>query len=179
MPFETPTKISRSKKFKGALDFSSALDRLTSARQQSTTQLLKAINLIIDRDSDDTNNKIYHDEQFKVVSRISDMRKAVKESEKELDALKNKRSRIERKYAGNELKKSKKIHNINKEIEDEKKVRKSLKNTLMQYRGRLENLNNSNESTQTHLNSEKNTNESNDGYSSSDSSNQSIRKIAV
>ena len=55
------------------------------------------------------------------------MRKAVKESEKERDASKNKRSRIENKYAGNKTKKSKKINNINKEIEDDKKVHKSLK----------------------------------------------------
>ena len=99
------------------------------------------------------------------------MRKAVKESEKQLDALKSKRNRIENKYAGNETLKSKKINNINKEVEDKEKVRKSLKKNVNAVQENLHNLNSANANTQKRLSSEKNTNDGNDSYSSSVSSN--------
>ncbi|KAL3799233.1 hypothetical protein ACHAWO_002263 [Cyclotella atomus] len=81
-----------------------------------------------------------------------EMRKAVKASEDDTVKSKKKRSKIEEKYADNPLKHSKKLKKINQEIEQQEKVKDTLKTTMMQYTAELARLNTAKSNVQKELN---------------------------
>jgi hypothetical protein len=138
-PANTSTTQSRSDKRNkpsAGADISSAIKQLTTARQKSTTDLIKAL-----VNGETSAEKSTSDKQYEMVGRISDMRKAIKESENDINESKAKRRRIEEKYADDPRKKGKKVKKINYEIKQQEIVRETLKTTMMQYTKELRRLN--------------------------------------
>lgn len=159
----TADKSTTQSKSSGSI--TTAIQHLTEARQKSTNALLQA--LVGGHANEGSAEKKTTDEQYETVGRIMDMRKAVKASEDDINESKKKRSRIEEKYADNPLKRSKKLKKINKEIEQQEKVKDTLKTTMMQYTAELARLNSMKSDAHKELDF------SNDDMSSSSSSSES------
>ena len=145
-------RSSSGKLSKGSDSIATAIQHLTSARQKSTNELLKALVASGNAGNEDSIEKKTSDEQYEMVGRIMEMRKAVKASEDDIVESKKKRSKIEEKYADNPLKRSKKLKKINKEIEEQEKVKDTLKTTMMQYTAELARLNTAKSNVQKELN---------------------------
>jgi hypothetical protein len=159
----TQSRSDKRNKPTAGTDISSAIKQLTSARQKTTNDLIKAL-----VNGETSAEKSTSDKQYEMVGRISDMRKAIKESENDIKESKAKRSRIEEKYADNPQKKRKNVKKINDEIKQQEMVRETLKTTMMQYTTELRRLNG--EDNNGNDDSDCSDNNSSGGSSSEDSS---------
>ncbi len=134
--------INTGKQLKGNGDLNSAIKQLTAARKQSTNELLKALVGSGHMGGDDyDDDKMTSDEQFTIVGRIMEMRKVVKACDDDIIESKKKRTHIKEKYADIPSKRKKWLKKINKEIEQQEKVKATFKATMMQYTDKLAKLN--------------------------------------
>jgi len=145
-----------------------AIEKFSEKRMETTKELINAIQG--KDDSDKETGMDSKDRAALIVERISKTWDTQKKFEEDLTNYKNKRTRIETKYATDEKKKKKKMKKVDGEITSCKEMIKSLKKTLDTYRKDLNDVNNDGTKR---LNYDGNESDSSSASGSSNSSNES------